>query len=333
MLLKNKTVPPLETIYEESGSLNSSNIDLTERSKFTAPILPIIQKKFTGLISSRSIPSVDSQRQRTDEITQKFPVEVQYRDGSKCFIPPSNCPKNSYEKIRTSKPPLVIDIITINDLNRAGITPSISSSPSESELSRSSSSLATFRIIQNRESLSSSRQSNSRGSIDNDLFDPFYPSENFLSPKTEHFFHSPAAAVLNNGSRSAFRPVLKSNFNQFQGSIKPTATRPMPVQSSNNFTQHGSTSFGSVHPQQTQWFNVTSNSIYDIPRLSNKYSNVPLRIDLPVTMTTTFDYPSATIRDDYALKRRLLTAGLSLETVTLYERILRVADQQSKGFY
>ncbi|CAF5219952.1 unnamed protein product, partial [Rotaria magnacalcarata] len=74
----------------------------------------------------------------------------------------------------------------------------------------------------------------------------------------------------------------------------------------------------------TKWPNVISNSVNDIPRLSPKYSGIPLHINLP------FSNPrynqNLVTKHDVALENRLLNAGLSPETVALYERILNFAE-------
>ncbi len=72
-----------------------------------------------------------------------------------------------------------------------------------------------------------------------------------------------------------------------------------------------------------KWFNVTSNSIYDIPRLSSKYSSIPLRINIPVLSPS--PKQKLVIQNSTALEKRLLNAGLSPETVALYQKILDVA--------
>jgi hypothetical protein len=78
-----------------------------------------------------------------------------------------------------------------------------------------------------------------------------------------------------------------------------------------------------VNPNM-QWFNITSNSIYDIPHLSSKYSSMPLLITLPVVNST--HNQKLVIKHNPALEKRLLNAGLSPETVALYERILDIAE-------
>lgn len=74
------------------------------------------------------------------------------------------------------------------------------------------------------------------------------------------------------------------------------------------------------------WLNVTSNSINDIPRLSSKYWRIPLRITLPVV--TARQNQKSVINHDADLEKRLLNAGLSPETVALYERILDIAENR-----
>ena len=71
-----------------------------------------------------------------------------------------------------------------------------------------------------------------------------------------------------------------------------------------------------------KWYSINSNSIYDIPRLSSTYAHVPLHITMPVLTP-------AHHRRSSSLETRLLNAGLSPETVALYERILRVADHSA----
>jgi hypothetical protein len=156
MVLKTQPPAPLETIYEESGSFIASTVDISQEFN---------NETINGLISARAIPSVDLQRQRAHENDKKPPIEVRFRDGSKRYIHPSttttmitnrrNLLNSSEENLSSKKPfntnsrqifpsnlnknkfPLVLTIITADDLNQAGITPTISSSPSESDRSTS----------------------------------------------------------------------------------------------------------------------------------------------------------------------------------------------------
>ena len=73
-----------------------------------------------------------------------------------------------------------------------------------------------------------------------------------------------------------------------------------------------------------QWHSVTSKSLYDVPRLSNRYADIPLRITIPVVTPT--HNQKLVVKHDVALEKRLFAAGLSPETIALYERILEVAD-------
>jgi len=73
-----------------------------------------------------------------------------------------------------------------------------------------------------------------------------------------------------------------------------------------------------------QWHSITSKSLYDVPRLSNRYSDIPLRITIPDGTPT--HHQKLLYKHDIALEQRLLDAGLSPETIALYERILEVAD-------
>lgn len=160
----------LETIYEESDySFSSSTVNIHPKSRS-------IRQKFSpsqrtdGLISARSIPSVDlhhHRRRRYRRITTdpKPPIEVRFRDGSTRFIQPTstNSPinrsgiqtKKKYshsnnskfnEKYRqvfsslpnstnitTKKSSIVLTIITEDDFRQAGISPPLTSSPDESE--------------------------------------------------------------------------------------------------------------------------------------------------------------------------------------------------------
>ena len=167
-MFKSPVVPPLETIYEESGSFVSSTLDsFHQRSNFQSPVSPYPQT-INGLISARSIPTVDSQRQRVHEhLHKRPPIEVRFRDGSKKFIQPSqtnpvtttliknrrnlfptssssssSVSNNDHQQfnskptnVNNSKPTIILTIITANDLDRAGITPSVASSADDSECS------------------------------------------------------------------------------------------------------------------------------------------------------------------------------------------------------
>ena len=162
----------LETIYEESDySFSSSTVNIHPKSRS-------IRQKFSpshrndGLISARSIPSVDlphHRRRRHRRITAdpKPPIEVRFRDGSKRFIQPTSTSTNSpinrsgiqtkkkyshsnnsklngkYRQvfsslpnstnITTKKSSVVLTIITEDDFRQAGISPPLTSSPDESE--------------------------------------------------------------------------------------------------------------------------------------------------------------------------------------------------------
>jgi arginyl-tRNA--protein-N-Asp/Glu arginylyltransferase len=78
-----------------------------------------------------------------------------------------------------------------------------------------------------------------------------------------------------------------------------------------------------------KWYNVTSNSIRDIPLLSSKYSSIPLRINLSALSPT--PNQKLIMNHNTALEKRLLNAGLSPETVALYQRILDVAGSRQKN--
>lgn len=173
-------LPPtvhLETIYEESDhSFSSSVVNIH-------PHPSSIRQKFSsshptdGLVSARSIPSVDNHRRRRYRriiADAKPPIEVRFRDGSKRYIHPSassNSTNNSinrsgiqtkkkYRQVlssmpsatKTKKSEIVLTIITAADLHQAGISPSFTSSPDESETvtitkSHSNSSLDTLHTM------------------------------------------------------------------------------------------------------------------------------------------------------------------------------------------
>jgi len=149
---KPRSLTPLETIYEESGSFNVS----TSSSQHTYK-----DETINGLISARSIPSVNIERQRALENHTKPPIEVRFRDGSIRYIHPSSTKPmiknrrnlldsshnnlsskkisnlNSQEIIQKNfrkKPPLVLTIITIEDLRQAGVMSTVYSSSDESDV-------------------------------------------------------------------------------------------------------------------------------------------------------------------------------------------------------
>jgi hypothetical protein len=76
-----------------------------------------------------------------------------------------------------------------------------------------------------------------------------------------------------------------------------------------------------------RWHNVASNSVYDVGRLAMKFPRIPLHITLPVVTPT--HNQKLVIKHDFALEKRLLNAGLSPETVALYERVLDVAENRN----
>ena len=191
-------VPPpihLDTIYEESASSltsSSSPSAADARQPFSSRPLPPSTFPFSsnhsavhGLISARSIPSVDAFRlQQTNDSHERPPIEVRFRDGSTRYIHPATNPRltNSLRKnapiipydaptslkmtnkhrptfnsmpkkkmlLLAKKPTTVLTIITAQDLMQAGITPPMTTSPEESESltitrSRSNSSVDTMK--------------------------------------------------------------------------------------------------------------------------------------------------------------------------------------------
>ena len=73
-----------------------------------------------------------------------------------------------------------------------------------------------------------------------------------------------------------------------------------------------------------QWHSIESKSLRDVFHLSHKYSDMPLQITLPDGSPT--HNQKLLNKHDLALEKRLSKAGLSPETVALYERILEAAD-------
>ena len=68
-----------------------------------------------------------------------------------------------------------------------------------------------------------------------------------------------------------------------------------------------------------------------MPHLSSKYARIPLRITLPVVAPT---YNQKLVfKRNTNLEKRLLDAGLSPETVALYERILDVAENRQVNIF
>jgi hypothetical protein len=80
-----------------------------------------------------------------------------------------------------------------------------------------------------------------------------------------------------------------------------------------------------------QWLNITSNSIYDLPRIASQYSHIPLRVTLSVVAET--HNQNLVIKHNTDLEKRLLNAGLSPETVALYERIIDVAENRQRNIF
>ncbi|CAF3577492.1 unnamed protein product [Rotaria sordida] len=542
MLIKNQPIAPLETIYEESGSFIASNVDIGRQLNNH----PCINETFGGLISARSIPTVDIQRQRTLENQQKPPIEVRFRDGSKRFIHPAstkttamimnrrkildssqnnlssnNISNSNYQQIfntnfhrkhHQSKAPLVITIITADDLNQAGITPTISSSSDDSERSTiahsmSKSSIDTVLTVQdirrgaierlppaslqssistvvnspnislnspatlvqhsqqqqnvnnNRLSSASSQTSfsstnessiasiqlstnsgsktfvsslqiplinneNKRNLTMNSNFSNINSSSKQLTNETVN--HPNATLLPGGGSRSAFRPFHKlvgynqqsvsitsqaplivngrpnnspqqqdiasyvqlsheknpsissSNLTKVSYQLPSTTTNslvtkrsydstilqstvsdttsttninsliqmnssncqnqslPLSISTANNtddsltvpnlinISNDSGQTFSLTVNSNAKWYNVTSNSLNELPHLSTKYSRIPIRLTLPV-VTPTHNQKLVT-KHDRALENRLLNAGLSPETVALYERILNIAE-------
>lgn len=187
-------IPPapsiqLETIYEESGGSLSSSINEMQYKIDNRDQSSIYwsNQTFHGLISARSIPTVDvHRRQKAYGCQPKPPIEVRFRDGTKRFIQPSltttstmlkrrknsrssNQDSSSRIKINSKSrqisntppkkkqqlpknPEIVLTIITAEELTQSGITPPSTSSIDESDTlaivkSQSNSSIDTIKTV------------------------------------------------------------------------------------------------------------------------------------------------------------------------------------------
>jgi hypothetical protein len=123
-----------------------------------------------------------------------------------------------------------------------------------------------------------------------------------------YFFQKPSNYPLQSTQKATIN-IEDNSFNKLnkpKDQIKGTKTNLVPIDSN------------------LQWHSVTSKSLYDVPRLSHKYSSIPLRITLPDATPT--HNQKLVHKHDLELEQRLLDAGLSPETIALYERILEVAD-------
>ena len=140
-----------------------------------------------------------------------------------------------------------------------------------------------------------------------------------------HISYPPTNKVLPNYTGSAQKDLqITSHFNSLVPLNHQEKSKPTP----SNFDQlltNFSPTFSNI-----KWHTVTSNSIYDIPRLSSKYSSIPLRITLPVAP---INNQKLVIKHNPILEKRLLNAGLSPETVALYESILDVAENRQRNFF
>ena len=169
--------PPihLETIYEETGSSPSSSMMDIHHHRYYhrgRQTIPGTNQTIHGLISARSIPSVDVHRRpRIVDRQEKPPIEVRNRDGTKRFIHSNlsttsmNMNRRKYshssrhdlsfltsssttatakarqlwnitpkkKKKSSKKPEIRLTIITADELREAGITPPSTTSPDESE--------------------------------------------------------------------------------------------------------------------------------------------------------------------------------------------------------
>lgn len=144
----------LETIYEEPSNWNGSGNPVPP---------PVIQQTHTdaivtGLISARSLPPVNAQRQQQQQPVEsqaKPPIEVRFRDGSKRFIHSDNenaaagaeasssdaaqanaaaayyqnqQPNFGQQRVQR-RPPIVITIISAKDLRQIDVVSTDMSSP------------------------------------------------------------------------------------------------------------------------------------------------------------------------------------------------------------
>ncbi|CAF4004227.1 unnamed protein product [Adineta steineri] len=93
-----------------------------------------------------------------------------------------------------------------------------------------------------------------------------------------------------------------------------------------NISSKPGNTFSLALKPNTHWYNIASNHITDIPRLAQAYASIPLRITLPVVTPT--HNQKLLVKHNIGLEQRLLNAGLSPETIALYERILDVAENR-----
>lgn len=176
----------LETIYEESdGGISSSAVEISQRSSIrqqTPP--PANQRNYRaqGLISARTIPSVDFQKKtrlpqrvapiELNKTIKKPPIEVHFRDGTKRLIHPAITEKSIDDRRKSSvsskiplsinsksminpsskKNEILLTIITTADLRQAGISPTSTTSSDVSETmnltkSNSNTSLDTLKTM------------------------------------------------------------------------------------------------------------------------------------------------------------------------------------------
>jgi hypothetical protein len=135
----------------------------------------------------------------------------------------------------------------------------------------------------------------------------------------------PSDKVTNSSSQKI------SNYQQQQSALPKSIVNNPPVSKPNvpnDQVKNGQNNSIKVD-SNLQWHSITSKSLYEVPRLSHQYSDIPLRITLPVRTPT--HNQKLVVKHNIALEKRLLDAGLSPETIALYERILEVADINQIG--
>ncbi|CAF0845128.1 unnamed protein product [Didymodactylos carnosus] len=127
------------------------------------------------------------------------------------------------------------------------------------------------------------------------------------------------------------------NSNKRSSSLQTTTNRAIPVKSTVSKgafddATYRTRSYSNHNPQPSptinidpslQWYTFDS-CVQDLPHLSSKYAQNPIRVTLTTRSKENKSFLASTQNSE--LEQRLLQAGLSPETVALYERILEVAD-------
>jgi len=183
-------------------------------------------------------------------------------------------------------------------------------------------------IVDNRKSFIPTRQQQPRQVVPSisTIYTSFQPStkrNNVVGPKYSMIPTRIKLDVTKNSS-------LNNNSSIYQQPSKST-NNSLALPYVSNVSPNSGQTFSFTVNSNIPWFNITSNSIYDIPHLSSKYSRIPLRITLPVTIPT--HNQKFINKHNPGLEQRLLNAGLSPETIALYERILEVAENRPRNIF